>query len=736
VYFNVEGSSRMTWYLSSVRAKRNPAAATHRPGTPRHRRHWLSALVVPFLLAGAGTGLVPRIAQAAGGTDSTCTQASIQSDLTSGGTWTLDCATGTTTIPFTTPVTFSSGTAALQVATGKQVILDGRHSTQLFVLSGGTLSLSGLTLQNGSASRTGFPSSEGGAIFSQNASLSVSSSTFSSNSGHSAGGAIESLAGNLSVSSSTFSSNSAGAGGAIDISGSTTTLSSSSFSGNSSSLGGAIYNNNIHGTVSVSSSSFSSNVSNDGGAIRNDGTMSVSSSSFSSNSAPGGGEGGAITNDATLSVSSTTFSGNRALSDACCVSGEGGAIFNSAPGDSGSLSVSSSTFVGNGAGFGGAIEHVAGTLSVSNSTFTSNNADTAGGAIDNSGTLSVSSSTFSGNSAPTGSGGAILSRVALSVRNTIIANNTCASPNGITPTDLGYNLEYQGGAALTCGFTHHAVNNQNPSLGPLANNGGPTQTMALGAGSPAIDVIPVANCVDASGTALPTDQRGFARPDDNETVCDIGAYEAGATMSPLLFSDGFESGSFAAWSSVQTGSGGTAVVQSSIVKSGQFAARLSATSDASAYAYARKTLATPQTDLTVSGDFNVRAQGTSMSTVPLLRLFDGAGNLVVSLYRLNLTNGQLWVQHSGTYHRTTGMLPLKTWGRLTLHVITAGANHSTVQVLLNGTTIYSVAGASLGTAGVQTLQIGNEAHGQVFDLVADNIVGSRQAARRSFYRDH
>jgi hypothetical protein len=212
--------------------------------------------------------------------------------------------------------------------------------------------------------------------------------------------------------------------------------------------------------------------------------------------------------------------------------------------------------------------------------------------------------------------------------------------------------------------------------------------------------------------------RGRDRGVDDYLDVRITVREAGAPH----FSDGFESGNFSAWSSVQTNAGGAAVVENYLVSSGQFAARLSATTDAGSYAYARKTLAAPQTDLTVSGDFNVRAQGASMSTVPLFRLFDGAGNLVVSLYRLNLTNGEIWVQHSGTYHRTTGMLPLKTWGHLALHLITAGANRSTVEVLLNGTTIYAVQGASLGTAGVQTVQIGNEAHQQVFDLVVDNIV--------------
>jgi hypothetical protein len=164
------------------------------------------------------------------------------------------------------------------------------------------------------------------------------------------------------------------------------------------------------------------------------------------------------------------------------------------------------------------------------------------------------------------------------------------------------------------------------------------------------------------------------------------------------------------------------MVQSSIVKSGQFAARLSATSVAGAYAYARKTLASPQTHLSVSGDFQVLAEGASGSTVPIFRLFDPSGTLVVSLYRLNHTNGQLWVQAAGVYRRTTGTLALHTWTHLEVYVTTVGANQSTVEVRLNRTMVYENHGLSLGSTGVQTLQIGNEAHSQVFDLVTDNIV--------------
>lgn len=60
-------------------------------------------------------------------------------------------------------------------------------------------------------------------------------------------------------------------------------------------------------------------------------------------------------------------------------------------------------------------------------------------------------------------------------------------------------------------------------LGPLQDNGGPTETHALGGGSVAINVIPEADCLDSEGESLVADQRGEPRP--GGTMCDVGAFE-------------------------------------------------------------------------------------------------------------------------------------------------------------------------------------------------------------------
>jgi len=70
------------------------------------------------------------------------------------------------------------------------------------------------------------------------------------------------------------------------------------------------------------------------------------------------------------------------------------------------------------------------------------------------------------------------------------------------------------------------ITGKSPNLGPLQNNGGLTQTHALLAGSPAIDVVIARPGDPVCPTGYITDQRGMPRPDDHENACDIGAYES------------------------------------------------------------------------------------------------------------------------------------------------------------------------------------------------------------------
>jgi hypothetical protein len=269
----------------------------------------------------------------------------------------------------------------------------------------------------------------------------------------------------------------------------------------------------------------------------------VTNSTFSGNSAGGpgstngNGNGGAIASygTVTVTVTNSTFSGNSAAD------GWGGGIYNL-----GTLTVTNSTFSGNRAyrvgasgGVGGGAISNDGTLEVTNSTFSGNSTGGVGGGIFNyGGTVAITNSTFTGNSASVGGGGIYNNVVpvnlgTVTVTNTIVANSTsggnCGSCCGGGVTDDGHNID----DGTTCGFrgagctntSGSSFCNTNPDLDPtgLQNNGGPTQTIALQAGSPAIKAGDEATCAAPPINNL--DQRGYPRPGHGATSCSIGAYE-------------------------------------------------------------------------------------------------------------------------------------------------------------------------------------------------------------------
>jgi len=252
-----------------------------------------------------------------------------------------------------------------------------------------------------------------------------------------------------------------------------------------------------------------------GGGIRNAGKLVINDSTISGNSATDFG-GGIYTVDGTqTTLNNTTISGNTAK--------EGGGIANK-----GTLTINRSTISANEShscsrklciGFGGGVINFGqGTLTLNNSTL-SGNTSVSGGGIFNYGTVTINNSTISGNSAAVGAivGGSVI------LQNSIVANSS-GGPNCFgTMTSNGYNLSSDN----SCNFNGPGdLNNTDPMLGSLASNGGPTQTMALLPGSPAIDAGNPNGCTDGKGNLLKTDQRGFPRPDKEDTSgCDMGAFE-------------------------------------------------------------------------------------------------------------------------------------------------------------------------------------------------------------------
>jgi hypothetical protein len=446
-------------------------------------------------------------------TDCPTTEAQLQTDLQSSFDVQIVCGQPTT-ISFTARIVFTGPPASWTIdASGSPgpVFFVGGHTsgqtngTQFFGIGVNYgLTLNGLTLQNG-YSGVG----AGGAIL-NNGTLTVTGCTFLNNAdGSSGGGAISSAAGTtgtpkLSVTNSTFSGNLATGGGYG---------------------GGAIQF--IVGTMNVTNSTFTNNSTSDaggGGAINVVlGSATVTGSTFTNNSSTATGTqgGGAIYSQGSLTVNSSTFSGNSSAS----VAGGGAITIAFATG-----SIDGSTFTNNSlsasAAAGGAIYADGTSVTVSNSTLSGNTARNYGGALFNAGTLTVKSSTLSANSAGT-AGDAIAtnsgSTITITVESSIIVNNQhddCAFGFGSRFFDGGYNLTDRGGG--DCGFSagNNDQVNTNPKLEPLASNGGPTQTFALGYGSPAVDVIP-----SSSGLCPSTDQRGISRPDNGESSCDVGSYE-------------------------------------------------------------------------------------------------------------------------------------------------------------------------------------------------------------------
>lgn len=197
---------------------------------------------------------------------------------------------------------------------------------------------------------------------------------------------------------------------------------------------------------------------------------------------------------------------------------------------------------------------------------------------------------------------------------------------------------------------------------------------------------------------------------------------AGTTPPPpasTLFSDGFESGTFGAWTTVRSASGGTATVQSATVRSGSYAATFTASGASGSMAYARKSLGSARSTVSATADFFVRTEGPAGSNIPFLRLYDAAGTRLVSLYRQNQTGGKIYVAYNGIRPQTSATLALNTWARLSLRVVVNGSA-STVEVRLNGAVVH-LATTSLGSSGVAAVQVGNDTTTQTFSITVDNV---------------
>jgi hypothetical protein len=181
---------------------------------------------------------------------------------------------------------------------------------------------------------------------------------------------------------------------------------------------------------------------------------------------------------------------------------------------------------------GGGIRNHVGTMTLINSTVSGNTALLEGDGISSAaglvngemdGVLKIIASTVSDEVHAYGAAAIFPS---IEFTSTVMEGSCVETGNPATWVSNGHNIESPGN---TCGFDQPTdqvnVSAEQLKLGPLQDNGGPTMTHALLPGSVAIDQIPEAECVDADGESLTTDQRGEPRPETGGTMCDVGAFE-------------------------------------------------------------------------------------------------------------------------------------------------------------------------------------------------------------------
>jgi CSLREA domain-containing protein len=266
------------------------------------------------------------------------------------------------------------------------------------------------------------------------------------------------------------------------------------------------------GHVTLTNVVVTNNVARFAGGINAVGSLTLINSTVRNNIACG--PGGIASSNGILTLTNTTISGNTATGASSALTSVGGCP-GGVRGYAGGIDTSSVTHLTN--------------STISGNSNTWGAADDAGG-IRASGTTTIAYSTIANNtiSGGAGSAGGVLNRVAgstLTIQGDILSGNTGGNcVNGGTLTSQGYNLADDALCNLIQPTDHPGVD---PNLAPLAYNGGPTQTRALLAGSPARD----AGGTSATGCPA-TDQRGVSRP--MGLACDIGAYELRVDPTPSI----------------------------------------------------------------------------------------------------------------------------------------------------------------------------------------------------------
>ena len=272
-----------------------------------------------------------------------------------------------------------------------------------------------------------------------------------------------------------------------------------------------------------------------GAGISNFGTLTLADSIVEGNE---GADGGGIRSSGILTVVRSTIRSNTAT--------RGGGLYLA-----GTSTLRGSTVHNNGANDGGGIYSTSPLLYLVNTTVSTNYANTNGGGIYSSGTSNLYNASVVNNDADHDrdenggiGGGVYVAAGTFGISNTLVVQNTILDApidddcNGFLVA-FGWNLFGETAGCAFGGMGAASVGLVSAStIGPLQDNGGPTWTHALLAGSQAIDTVFAADgCYDENLAPLPIDQRGASRPAGAR--CDVGAYEYDGVFE-ILFRDGFE----------------------------------------------------------------------------------------------------------------------------------------------------------------------------------------------------
>jgi predicted outer membrane repeat protein len=507
----------------------------------------LLSILAPLASVALTLGTTPRSVHATNQVVNNCSNdTELRADLTTmqstgGGTLTFNCGTATIALTAQLPDITTNAT----IDGGGKLTLSGLSAVRLFKVGLlGTLTLKKLVLERGyggggtiglnlggaisnggrlnldhTTIQSSYAPELGGAIFTESR-VDITNSTFAHNIA-SSGGAIyaDGMGAQVNIAGSTFDNNQADntkSGGAIYTSG-PLNITNSELANNSAGSGGAIYARRLGATTttSVMGCTFHDNHTtgqfpnaNGAALLVDNGVVTMSNSLLRNNSGQSGGAIAVLPNGQLL-VTDSTMRDNLTTN--------GGGIYNK-----GAVNLNNVTISANQASHGGAIDNF-GALMLTNVTLSGNDATYGGGLKNEGGIASLTNVTFAGNSAATSEGGGIFNLNAntlLYLKNVIVADSPMGDNCRFAKAaeSVLFNLSSDNSCSFGAGR-----DDVNVKLGPLADNGGPTQTHLPQAGSPAID--------GGTNSGAPSaDQRGVTRPQG--ALVDVGSVEVAPTPTP------------------------------------------------------------------------------------------------------------------------------------------------------------------------------------------------------------